>query len=769
MASQSFGDIEWPPLLWCAIMLGVFPLGLALVLLLALLRWVLVVLSCGRLRWGADRTRVLKQTVWRQKEPRQEHILVVLMYGYSHTRQTLDPIIRAIEEDKGQTRSSGGQQGSAHVDVDILVPGLPATPLDSILGTNWFGPCGVFSVTHPDTILEAMHREVVKAVDKGEYTKLVLVGHSIGAVLVRNLYLKLHDDDGSSRARTFCGEKSELAANGAPHSDSAARPPLDVRLVLLSGTNRGFAFGNGVRSLSSNLVLNAILAGLLPYTRILVGLIETLARRPVFFISHFRRGSVYICKSRLKWLEMARPDVKRTRGSPDSPRPPRPEKPTRPPPFVVQLAGSNDNAASPQDDIDLLVLDAERPGPASEDRFVYRTILGSDHESVLDVSDADKKFGKVRREAVLSALFEPPETLVALDETKLIASTEELSNRSKLRQNVEKGKHVVFVLHGIRDYGFWTSKLARSIQKSVWDAEKNKSTSEELDQKWHFRAMGTAYGYFGALPFLLAWDRQTKVEWFMDEYVTARAEFPHADFHFVGHSNATYIAARALAEYDCCEFERVVFAGSVVETTYPWEKVLETQPGHQKPQVGCVLNYVATADWIVATFPKAFERLCGCFGLGLGGGGSDGFSDLTDRLLEAGESALHPKDEPGGNPAFPDGSSYQVKYIVGGHGAGVQDINWRAIANFVTGTTAADPKTESPGPTALLVEKQGLGFRVWNCGIGIVVTWTALAAVAAAPIGISIWRMVVTGELVWLWTSLIWSWVITVFQVATRF
>lgn len=79
-----------------------------------------------------------------------------------------------------------------------------------------------------------------------------------------------------------------------------------------------------------------------------------------------------------------------------------------------------------------------------------------------------------------------------------------------------------------------------------------------------------------------------------------------------------------------------------------------------------VLNYVATADLVVATFPKAFERFRCCFSLGLGGGGSDGF---TDRLLEEGGSAHYLKNEPGGSPGS---SSYQVKYIVGGHGAGVQ-------------------------------------------------------------------------------------------------
>lgn len=98
----------------------------------------------------------------------------------------------------------------------------------------------------------------------------------------------------------------------------------------------------------------------------------------------------------------------------------------------------------------------------------------------------------------------------------------------------------------------------------------------------------------------------------------------------------------------------------------------------------------------------------------------------------------------------------------------MQDVNWKAIADFVTGAKAPDHGPRIPGQTALRVDNQGLVFRVWNSGIGIVVAWIALVAVAAGPIGVIIWRIVVTGELVWLWTSLIWLWGITVFQLATK-
>jgi pimeloyl-ACP methyl ester carboxylesterase len=141
----------------------------------------------------------------------------------------------------------------------------------------------------------------------------------------------------------------------------------------------------------------------------------------------------------------------------------------------------------------------------------------------------------------------------------------------------------------------------------------------------------------------------------MDTYVNAAAEFPDAQFHFVGHSNGTFVCARALRQYDFCRFNKVVFAGSVVDTKYSW--------GARALQVGTVLNYVATADWVVALFPKLFQVVFPCFDLGMGSASVDGFST-----------------EPGASERQ---KVYQYKYIRGGHGAAIQDLNWASIARFV--------------------------------------------------------------------------------------
>ena len=104
------------------------------------------------------------------------------------------------------------------------------------------------------------------------------------------------------------------------------------------------------------------------------------------------------------------------------------------------------------------------------------------------------------------------------------------------------------------------------------------------------------------LPFILPWVRQEKVEWLMDEYVGAKARYPNASFSYVGHSNGTYLLARALRDYPAVRFRNVLFAGSVVRRDYRWDQAIRAG------QVICVVNMVATSDWVVAIFPSGLDR-----------------------------------------------------------------------------------------------------------------------------------------------------------------
>jgi hypothetical protein len=118
---------------------------------------------------------------------------------------------------------------------------------------------------------------------------------------------------------------------------------------------------------------------------------------------------------------------------------------------------------------------------------------------------------------------------------------------------------------------------------------------------------------------------------------------------FVGHSNGTYLLAKALMLCPSLRFSRVLFAGSVVRRNYDWRS-------RSNIQVGTVCNLVAAADFVVATFPRAFER----FPIqDLGSAGHDGF-----RMLPAESNR---------------------RYVPGGHSAGIREEMWNDIAAFVVG------------------------------------------------------------------------------------
>ena len=110
----------------------------------------------------------------------------------------------------------------------------------------------------------------------------------------------------------------------------------------------------------------------------------------------------------------------------------------------------------------------------------------------------------------------------------------------------------------------------------------------------------------------------------MDQYTEARVRYPNAKFSYVGHSNGTYLVARALRDYAAAKFARIVFAGSVVRCDYDWEKYSKAADGEicRHSRVEKVLNYVATSDWVVAMFPKAMQLYRP---IDLGGAGHDGF------------------------------------------------------------------------------------------------------------------------------------------------
>ena len=452
-------------------------------------------------------------------------------------------------------------------------------------------PCHLFSRADPEEIAKTQLHAIDQIWEdkEGGYASIIFVGHSIGGLLARRIFLL----------------KSAQEASGRPRQDTPFWAEKVDRIVLLAGMNRGWSAGHHL-SLAS-------------YVQWKIGTGIAAVLGPVgkapFLIMSIRRGAPFITRLRVEWIQAGN----RAAASGGTL------------PMTVQLLGSVDDMVAPSDNIDLVsgrgfhYLDVPYSGHASVVRL-------DDETPVTDRTGAPSTAGNERRKVLSTALTADAKTL---DDAGYIPSDRPLNPQNR------EITDVVFVIHGIRDVGHWTQKIARAIM----------SRHKETHGVIRMASETSSYGFFPMLPFLLPWERRRKVEWFMDQYAEALAEFPGAAFSFVGHSNGTYLLARALRDYPFCTFRNVVFAGSVVRSDYDWQMVRD------RGQVSRVLNFVATSDWVVAIFPKAIEQLKL---QDLGSGGHDGF-----------ETAGHDPD------------LFEIRYVKGKHSAALVEENWNAIAEFV--------------------------------------------------------------------------------------
>ena len=415
------------------------------------------------------------------------------------------------------------------------------------------------------------------------YQRVLLIGFSFGSVLARQLFCR--------------------AAGALPDGtvdERAARPWANrvTRIVLLAGLNRGWTVDSPVTRIESAL------------NNIGTAIGHVLPKKPTLF--SIRRGAPFLTLTRLQWLALRRA--------------------ARTPALTVQLLGTRDDVVSPADNIDL----------ATGADFVYLEVPHSGHFEVIDMSLRTPE-GAARRRIFALALAGSREELdkeaiAGIDLiTMLPAGIEGAGDFGRRDQGARPLRDVVFVVHGIRDKGYWTRKIARVVLETA------------RDQAREVAALTPSYGYFAMLPFLLPWTRRAKVEWLLDLYVSVRSWHPEANVSFIGHSNGTYILAGAIDSCRAVRFEHVVFAGSVVRSDYDWARSVG------RGQIGRVLNYVATSDWVVAIFPRMLQvlRL-----QDLGGAGHDGFDQ--------------------GQPFVTD-----VEYLRGRHSAALDEQHWSDIASFV--------------------------------------------------------------------------------------
>ena len=458
-------------------------------------------------------------------------------------------------------------------DCDLFIPLLPYT--------------SYFSTKRMVDIAQTAARDIDRIVSEkarqgGEgYEDIVVIGHSMGGLLARFLLIHCWNCDQAAKLEDMPSPRHAWASSIG-------------RLVLLAGLNRGWTIETPIDAVDRlRFKFSLFLGTITPFGR------------PTGF--DVRRGCRFLTQLRLNWLEL-----KNRLAAPHKF------------PVVVQLLGTNDDVVNPTDDIDLFT---------GRD-FFYLEVPGSGHANILEVGDSKERVhgrnaGELRRQALSLAIVGSEAELA-----KHQLTPDWMFGDDKPLTEDPNVSDVVFIIHGIRDYGFWTQKIGREIRKLA------------LQSGLRVRIINPSYGYFPILPFLFPWVRRQKAEWLMDKYVEVRCLYPRARISYVGHSNGTYMLARAVKEMPMLEFDRVLFAGSVVRRSFPWALII----GRGVKQL---LNLVATNDRVVAFFPKGLQPLRV---FDLGSAGHDGFSA----------------------PVVTN-----AKYVVGEHSSGIGEEVWEDIAKFI--------------------------------------------------------------------------------------
>lgn len=427
------------------------------------------------------------------------------------------------------------------------------------------------------SVIEFAFEERRIAADAQEYEDVILIGYSLGSLIIRKAYI--------------------LAAMSRTADDNAFRverkykwPRKVSRIILLAGINNGWSLSPKPKRFS--LLLYVMYRLLYPLVFVFP------AGR---LIRSFHKGSRFVENLRIQWHRL--------------------EKNQNIPP-VIQLTGTEEDVVTEEDMVDVRFCR----------NFIFLHVPRTGHMYAANFRQS--RIGPFRRNRFITALTKPIGDL----------RQEQDMEPQRLLNNVTDPTitDVVFLIHGIRDYGDWTQKVGEAI---------------DLIAKSHRRRVVVyrpAYERFPLLGFLLTLERIRKVQWFIDQYTQAIAKFPQARIHFIGHSNGTYLLAKSLELYPDCHFHNVVFTGSVVRRSFPWDRIIGQN------RVARLRNDMAVDDFVVAVFPRFFEQ----------------FSEVTRvQVSDIGSGGVY---------GFHDnsGKRYEVR-LRGSHGAALAAENHNSLARWV--------------------------------------------------------------------------------------
>lgn len=422
------------------------------------------------------------------------------------------------------------------------------------------------------------------------------------------------------------------------------------RFVLIASINRGFEIKNPLVSAITNL---SNVTGCLPVIR------------------NISRGSDFVTNLRISWIRyfsnMATEE-----------------------PAMIQVLGTYDGIVKREDSIDLQAF----PNGIQID------VPGANHDSIYRPSGKSPPAleewmlrYRLLKWAILQC--EPKRTVAVPDE---LHASVALGPLKLFRVKRRSEAAVVFIVHGIRD------------SNSGWARQLEDNIKMQTDGK--FSVVRSTYGYFSAFNFFLPWLRRRNIRWFQDQYSYHFALNPTADFHFIGHSNGTYLLGESLKRVSSMQFRRVYLAGSVLPCEYPWQERFDLN------QVDTLRNDRSCWDWPVGILCSGLR---GLRMKDIGTGGFDGFQ-------------------------FDDDRTEEVYYYNGSHGEPLAKENQTSVLSFIL-----EGDRTHPGHL-LELSQTSARFRLISRMAPYVAPWllVAVIGVAFALICLILWGAGWSSVLFWI-------------------
>ncbi len=259
--------------------------------------------------------------------------LCVLIHGWEHTPKNLSDLKTAARE--------------TFPDADLMVPSYPASTWSN-------GDLREIAEKFVEYIDSAW-----KAHKDGLYSEIILIGHSLGALVARKIFLISH------------GKFSDFWIGGIKPEPRAWAHHI-TRIILLAGMNRGWHLVPKNKYTPLHKWLGRLF---------LLGLATLTFRGRLVRSAH--TGAEFVVNLRLDWLDLMRElEIKEL-----------------PQPLFVQLAGTRDTVVHASDHIDLQLGHS----------FRYLRIEGTSHHAVIVFDNTEE--GRARKSKFVRALHNSAEEL----------------------------------------------------------------------------------------------------------------------------------------------------------------------------------------------------------------------------------------------------------------------------------------------------------------------------------------------------------------------